>query len=330
MKKILEQLFQYQHLSSEQSRDVLIRIADGQYNEPQIAAFMTTFIMRPPTVEELSGFRDALLELSMPLKLESSPAIDLCGTGGDGKNTFNISTLTAFVVAGAGQKVIKHGNYGVSSVSGSSNVLEALGYRFTNQQVPLQKQLDQAGICFLHAPLFHPAMKTVAPVRAALGVKTFFNMLGPLVNPARPKYQLTGVFNLETARKYQYVFQANKQEASIVYSLDGHDECTLTADTRVLKTQHELLLSASDFGLVENSVEAIEGGKNIKEAADLFLKILEGKGTQPQQNTIIANAALALQYYYQESLIDSVLRAKESLQSKKALNTFKNLLQLNA
>jgi len=330
MKSILEQLFQYQHLSYEQARDVLTRIAAGQYNEPQIAAFMTAFIMRPPTVEELSGFRDALLELSLPIKLESAPAIDLCGTGGDGKNTFNISTLTAFVVAGTGQKVIKHGNYGVSSVSGSSNVLEALGYRFTKRQEILQKQIDQAGICFLHAPLFHPAMKTVAPVRAALGVKTFFNMLGPLVNPARPKYQLTGVFNLETARKYQYVFQAKKQEASIIHSIDGHDECTLTADTRVLKTQHEQLFSATDFGLPENHVSAIEGGKSISEAANLFLKILEGKGTQAQENTVIANAALALQHYHQESLPDSVLRARESLQSKNALNTFKNLLELNA
>ncbi|MDA3942423.1 MAG: anthranilate phosphoribosyltransferase [Bacteroidetes bacterium] len=329
MKAILEQLFQYQQLSYDQARDVLIRITAGQYNQPQIAAFMTAFIMRPPAVEELSGFRDALLGLCIPLKLTSEPAIDLCGTGGDGKNTFNISTLTAFVVAGAGQKVIKHGNYGVSSVSGSSNVLEALGYRFTNKESQLQKELDLAGICFLHAPLFHPSMKTVAPVRSALGVKTFFNMLGPLVNPAKPTYQLSGVFNLEIARKYQYIFQRGEQEATIVYSLDGYDECTLTAETRVLKTNQEFWLSPSDFGLSENQPTAIIGGNNSAEAAQLFLTILKGQGTEAQQNTVIANAALALQHFHNESLIDSVARARESLQDKKAFQIFKKLLEIN-
>mgnify|MGYP001486576404 CR=1 FL=1 len=216
MKAILNRLINHQKLSKEESRQMIINIADGQYNSSQIASFLTVYMMRSISLDELEGFRSALLELCILIDLDEYDTIDLCGTGGDGKDTFNISTLSSFVTAGAGCKVAKHGNYGVSSGCGSSNVLESLGLVFTNDYDILRKAIDKAGICFLHAPLFHPAMKKVGPVRKELGVKTFFNMLGPLVNPAFPKYQLTGVFNLELARLYGYLFQKSKQEFTIL------------------------------------------------------------------------------------------------------------------
>ena len=197
MKEILNHLTAYKSLDRELAKEVLINLAKGVYNNSQIAAFLTVFTMRSVTVEELSGFKDAMLELCIQLPLEGYEAIDLCGTGGDSKDSFNISTLSSFVVAGAGQNVAKHGNYGVSSVCGSSNLMTYFGYEFTNDRDQLLRDLDNAGICFLHAPLFHPAMKNVAPIRKELGVKTFFNMLGPMVNPSQPKNQLVGVFNLE-------------------------------------------------------------------------------------------------------------------------------------
>ena len=329
MKNILQQLYQYHPLDYEQAREVLTKIAGGQYNQAQIASFLTVFIMRGPTVEELSGFRDALLDLCVRVDFSAFETIDLCGTGGDGKQTFNISTLAAVVVAGAGVKVAKHGNYGVSSISGSSNVLEQMGYTFRNDESRLQRELAEAGICFLHAPLFHPAMKTVAPIRRELGVKTFFNMLGPMVNPSRPNHQLVGVFDLTLARMYQYIYQRADRKVSIVHNLDGYDECTLTAPTRLLKTEQEDLLEAADFGLPILDAEQLAAGHSVAEAAALFINILKGNGTGAQQAVVTANAALALQHFYNESLIDSVMRAKESLQSGKALKTFEKLLTIN-
>src|SRR4051812_45334406 len=220
MKKILSHLFENKSFTREEAHRILISIARGEYNSSQIAAFVTAYGMRNITVQELQGFRDAMLDLCIKLDFSDYELIDLCGTGGDGKDTFNISTLASFIVAGAGYKVAKHGNYGVSSGCGSSNVMEYLGYQFTNDESKLNSSLDKAGICFLHAPLFHPAMKNVAPVRRELGVKTFFNMLGPLVNPAKPNNQIVGVYNLELARLYAYLYQKSEVNYTILNALD--------------------------------------------------------------------------------------------------------------
>lgn len=329
MKKILNHLFEHRKLTREQSREVLINIANGEYNHAQIAAFLTVYLMRSISVDELAGFREALLELCIKVDLEGMPAIDLCGTGGDGKNTFNISTLASFVTAGAGAKVAKHGNYGVSSVCGSSNVMEYLGYRFKNDVDQLKKEIDQAGICFLHAPLFHPAMKNVAPVRRALGIKTFFNMLGPLVNPAFPSAQFTGVFSLELGRIYRYLLQETDRNFTVVHTLGGYDEVSLTDRAAHLTNEGEGMLTPDDFGgRVEP--ENIYGGDTIEEASKLFTQILSGSGTAEQNRVVVANAALALQTYgLAESLEDCLAAANESLQSGKAMNVLNKLINLN-
>ncbi len=329
MKKILNHLFEHQRLSRETAREVLTKIAKGDYNDSQIAAFMTVYLMRSITVEELTGFREALLDLCVKINFDETPTIDLCGTGGDGKNTFNISTLASFVAAGAGAKVAKHGNYGVSSVCGSSNVMQKLGYEFKNDESKLRKELDEAGICFLHAPLFHPALKNVGPVRKALGVKTFFNMLGPLVNPAFPHAQLTGVFNLELARTYRYLLEKTDRKFTVVHTLGGYDEVSLTNKASCLRNEGETFVTPEDFG---GSVapESIFGGDTIEEASDLFTEILEGRGTQEQNRVVVANAALALQCYgVHEELEDCISAANQSLTSGKALKVLKKLISLN-
>lgn len=328
MKKILDSLFKQQQLGYTEAKEILINISQGKYNSAQIASFLTVFLMRGVTVEELSGFRDALMELCLAVDLSEFETIDLCGTGGDEKNTFNISTLASFVVAGAGVKVAKHGNYGVSSVSGSSNVLEFLGYRFKSNESELKNEIDKAGICFMHAPLFHPAMKTVAPIRKELGVKTFFNMLGPMVNPSKPQNQMVGVFSLELARMYQYIYQQSNKQFSIVHGMDGYDECSLTSDTKVLSNSGESVIEPTDFGFAKLNQSAIYGGDSIASSAKIFMSVLEGKATQAQQNVVIANAAIALQCVNKESLIQSVARATESIQSKKALHSFQSLINL--
>lgn len=329
MKKILNHLFEHRKLTREQSREVLTNIANGEYNESQIAAFLTVYLMRSISVEELAGFREALLDLCIKVDFEGVPTIDLCGTGGDGKNTFNISTLASFVAAGAGAKVAKHGNYGVSSVCGSSNVMEKLGYTFGNNLDQLKKELDGAGICFLHAPLFHPAMKNVAPVRRALGIKTFFNMLGPLVNPAFPSAQFTGVFSLELGRIYRYLLQETKRKFTVVHTLGGYDEVSLTDRAAHLTNDGEGMLTPSDFG-GEVAPENIYGGETVEEASDLFVKILSGNGTDAQKRVVVANAALALQTYgVAEGLDDCIGLANESLESGKAHDVLKKLISLN-
>ena len=325
MKKTLENLIQYKSLSCEEAREVLVKISEGAYNEAQIAAFITVYLMRSITVEELTGFRDALLELCVPFDTEGMSTIDVCGTGGDGKNTFNISTLSAFVLAGAGYKVTKHGNYGVSSVSGSSNVLEHFGYQFTNDKSLLMKQLETNNICFLHAPLFHPALKSVGPIRKQLGIKTFFNMLGPLVNPARPKQQMVGVFSLELARLYQYIFQKTATNYSIVFGFDGYDEVSLTDDVKVKTAFSETILSPQSFGKQQLTQNQIFGGDTVEEAAAIFLQVLENKGTAAQRDVVVVNTALAIQCFKQNvSLLDCVAEAEESLVSGKALEKFSN------
>jgi anthranilate phosphoribosyltransferase len=304
----------------------LIDLASGKFNASQMAAFMTVYMMRSITVDELQGFRDAMLELCVPVNFDA-PVMDVCGTGGDAKNTFNISTLSSFVVAGAGQPVAKHGNYGVSSACGSSNLLEYFGYKFTNDVDELKRSLDRANICFMHAPLFHPAMKNVAPIRKELGVKTFFNMLGPMVNPAFPKRQMVGVFSLDLARKYGYLYQASDKDFVILHSIDGYDEISLTGPFKYFYNAGERIASPEDIGLKKLSAADLKGGDSVEESAKIFMKVLEGKGTDEQNSVVIANAAIALYAGHQgEGMKKAVERATESLKSGKALSTFKKLL----
>ncbi len=327
MKEILSLLFEHKTLSKEQSGSVLRSIARGECNASQIAAFLTVFMMRPIAVEELEGFRDVLLELCLRVDLSAYQTIDLCGTGGDAKNTFNISTLASFVTAGAGYKVAKHGNYGVSSISGSSNVMEHLGYRFTNDVSVLEKQIATGGICFMHAPLFHPAMKAVASARKELGMRTFFNMLGPLVNPSFPKYQLTGVFSLELARLYHYLLQQSDRTFMLVHSLDGFDELSLTSDFKIISNSSEQLLSPQNIGLPKYVQADLNGGETMEQSAKLFLEILNGGGTPAQNDVVCANAGMAI-FCINPSLgrEGAIAQAKESLNSKRAFTVFKKLI----
>lgn len=327
MKKILNHLFEHKTFTLEESKEILTNITLGKYNASQMAAFMAAFCMRSITVEELEGFRDGMLDICLKPDLKDYDLIDLCGTGGDGKDTFNISTLASFVVAGAGYKVSKHGNYGVSSGCGSSNVMEYLGYTFSNDTNHLKKTLDEAGICFLHAPLFHPAMKTVAPIRRELGVKTFFNMLGPLVNPARPKYQMVGVFSLELARLYAYLYQKANTKYTIVHALEGYDEISLTCDFKTFSNSGEQIHSISQLGFEKIDPKAISGGSTVKESAEIFKSVLDGNGTTEQNNVVISNAAVAIRTINpQRSFADCFYEAEEALQSKKALGSFKKML----
>ena len=319
MKKILEYLYAHKTFSKEEAQEILENIALGKYNSNQIASFLTVFIMRNITLAELIGFREALLSLCHKVDLSAYNPMDVCGTGGDGKNTFNISTLTSFVVAGAGVPVAKHGNYGVSSVSGSSNVLESLGVVFTTDHSVIETQIKEANITFLHAPLFHPAMKTVGPIRKELGIKTFFNMLGPLVNPAQPKVQMSGVFSLELARMYHYILQNDKVNYSIIYGLDGFDEITLTDKVKIIQNNGERILEASDFSLQKVNYEALFGGDTIEEATQIFNRIINGKGTESQNNVVLVNAAMAIQTYHQHlDFQEAFDLAKESLFDLKA------------
>ena len=331
MKAILGKLFDHKKLSKSEAKEILVNISTGKYNESQIAAFITVYLMRPISVEELQGFREALLELCIPVDLEGVETIDVCGTGGDGKNTFNISTLSSFVLAGAGYKVAKHGNVGVSSNSGSSDVLQHLGYRFSNDVEKIKMQLDKANICYFHAPLFHPALKTVGPIRKQLSVKTFFNMLGPLVNPAQPKYQLTGVFSLELARLYQYIFQQipNKQFA-IIHALDGYDEVSLTGDFKLKMNTKEVTLSPQSIGKQILTQESLFGGDTVEEAGVIFMNILRGTGTSAQNDAVEVNAGLAIHCIKPHvSLVDCIAEAEESLKSGKALKALEKLVSLN-
>ncbi len=328
MKETLQYLFDHKTLGKEDAKIILRKIAEGKYNDSEIAAFISVYLMRSITVDELSGFRDALLELCTPIDLSEFNTIDVCGTGGDEKNTFNISTLTSFVVAGAGEKVAKHGNYSVSSACGSSNVLEYYGYHFSNDADRLRKEMDQYNICFLHAPLFNPAMKNVAPVRRSLRIKTFFNMLGPMVNPAFPNNQLVGVFSLDVARLYNYLYQESEKQYCIIHSLDGYDEISLTGGFKALTRETERTFIPTDLGLQKVTPSDIYGGSTVEQAASVFMKILEGKGNQAQHDVVVANAAFALLCMDESKGLDSCLeRAEYSLTSGSALNTFKNLVE---
>ncbi|MCK4748566.1 MAG: anthranilate phosphoribosyltransferase [Bacteroidales bacterium] len=328
MKETLQYLFDHKTLGKEDAKLILRNMAEGKYNDAEIAAFISVYLMRSITVQELSGFRDALLELCVPLDLSEFNTIDVCGTGGDEKNTFNISTLTSFVVAGAGEKVAKHGNYSVSSACGSSNVLEYYGYTFTNEAERLKREIDQYNICFLHAPLFNPAMKNVAPVRRSLRIKTFFNMLGPMVNPSFPGNQLVGVFSLDVARLYNYLYQESDKQYCIIHSFDGYDEISLTGDFKAFTRQTERTVDPGDLGLKKVTPADIYGGSTIKEAAAVFLMILEGQGSRAQNEVVLANAAYAMNCMDELQGIEKCMeRARKSLESGSALKTFKNLVE---
>jgi anthranilate phosphoribosyltransferase len=331
MKKILQYLFEHKTLSRLQAKDILVNIGKGIYNEHEITAFMTVYLMRSITIEELQGFQDALLELCVSVHLNGHATMDIVGTGGDGKNTFNISTLSCFIVAGAGQKVAKHGNYGASSVSGASNVMEQLGYKFKNSNDMLNKEVEQAGICFLHAPLFHPALKVVGPIRKNLAMRTFFNMLGPMVNPASPAYQLVGVYNLEMARIYNYLLQLSDRAFTIIHGLDGYDEISLTNDTKVITNNGERLMTPEQLGKRMVSASDITGGNSVEEAAKIFTGILKGEGTWAQNAVVLANAAMALNCTGKYNTYDEAYNAAvESLESGKAHQCLKKLIELQA
>lgn len=327
MKQILQYLFNHQLLSKAEAKAIMIEIAHNKFNETEVTAFISVFLMRSITLEEMQGFREALLDLAVKVDLGTHDLVDIVGTGGDDKNTFNISTLASFIVAGTGQKVAKHGNYGVSSISGSSNVLEELGYQFKNNSEDLRKDLDKANICFLHAPLFHPALKTVAPLRKGLGLRTFFNLLGPLVNPANPKFSMIGVYSLEIARLYQYILQKNNEDFMLVHALDGYDEISLTGDTKVFNKSGEEVFSAEELGFKNIVAESIFGGKTKEEAVIIFRNILEGKGTYEQNAVVLVNAAKALQNTGKYgNYKDCLTLAKDSLESGKALNSLQLLV----
>jgi anthranilate phosphoribosyltransferase len=329
MKKILLHLFEHKALSRQQAYEVLLAIGKGQYNEHEITSFMTVYLMRSITIDELQGFRDALMELCVPVDLNGHAVMDIVGTGGDGKDTFNISTLSCFIVAGAGQKVAKHGNYGASSISGASNVMEQLGYKFSNDNGKLLKEVEEANICFMHAPLFHPALKTVGPIRRNLGVRTFFNMLGPMVNPANPAYQLVGVYNLEMARIYNYLLQQSGKAFTIIHSLDGYDEISLTNDTKVITNQGEKVMTPEQLGKRLVMPQDIAGGNSVEAAAKIFKDIINGKGTWAQNAVVLANAAMALNSTGQYSSYDDAYAAAvDSLESGKAKQCLEKLISL--
>lgn len=329
MKNIINRLINHEILSKEEAKSTLIEISNGNCNSHQIASFLTVYMMRHITIDELSGFREALLELCIPVDFSAYNTIDLCGTGGDEKDTFNISTLSSFIVAGAGYKVAKHGNYGVSSISGSSNVMEQMGVKFSNNQDFLSQCIDEANIAILHAPLFHPAMKNVAPVRKDLGVKTFFNMLGPMVNPSFPKFQMVGVFSLELARMYAYLYQKTETKYAILHGLEGFDEVSLTDQVKIITNTTEKINAPTDFHFDKIQLSNIKGGSTVEDSAKIFYRIIKGVGTTSQNNVVLANAALAIQTISELSYSDSLEKAKESLFSQNALSKLNTLIKIS-
>lgn len=328
MKQILQYLFNHNTLSKAEAKAILTEIAQNKFNENEVTAFVTVFLMRSITLEEMEGFQEALLRLSVSVDLETDDLVDIVGTGGDGKDTFNISTLASFVVAGTGQKVAKHGNYGVSSISGSSNVLEELGYSFKTDSGDLRADLAKGNICFLHAPLFHPALRSVAPLRKGLGLRTFFNILGPLVNPARPKFSMIGVYSLEIARIYQYLLQKKQENFLLVHALDGYDEISLTSDSKIFDKSGEYIFSAQELGFKNINANSIFGGNTKQDAAKIFRSVLEGNGTYEQNAVVLANAAMALKNTGKHGDYKHCLAlATESLESGNALKSLESIIK---
>jgi len=329
MKAILEYLYGGGTLTTAEAEEVLLKIGQNRFSEIEISSFMTVYLMRKINPRELAGFRNALLKLCVAVDLSEFEPIDVCGTGGDGKNTFNISTLSAFVLAGAGIRVAKHGNYGVSSPVGSSNLFEQAGYRFSNDPKRLRREMEETGITFLHAPLFHPAMKFVAPVRKALKTKTFFNMLGPMINPAFPKYQLVGVYSTDVQDLYSLVFRETECQHLIIHSLDGYDEISLTGTTRVVSNSSEEIIDPASLGFDRVEHEALYGGNSAGEAITIFRNILHDRGNFQQKNVVLANSAAGIRCIYPEKSWETcVAIARESLESGKALQAFNKLISL--
>lgn len=330
MKDILYRLFEHKYLGHDEARTILQNIAEGKYNDSQIASLITVYLMRNISVEELAGFREALLEMRVPVDLSEFKPIDIVGTGGDGKNTFNISTTSCFVVAGAGYNVVKHGNYGATSVSGASNVMEQHGVKFTTDIDRLRRSMEVCHIAYLHAPLFNPTLKAVTPVRKSLGVRSFFNMLGPLVNPVMPTYQLLGVYNLPLLRLYNYTYQESGTRFAVIHSLDGYDEISLTAEFKVAMPEKEKLYTPEILGFPRATEAELDGGKTVAEAARIFDDVLNNRATPAQKNCVIANSAFAIQVICPEKRIAECLdEAREALDSGKALQTFNTFINLN-
>lgn len=329
MKNILQKLVEHRTLTREDAKEVLINIANERYNHSQVTAFMSVYMMRSITPEELGGFRDALIELCVPVDLSDFNTIDIVGTGGDGKNTFNISTLSSLVVAGAGYKVAKHGNVGVSSASGASNAMEHFGYKFSNDQDLLRRRIDQSGFVFLHAPLFHPALKAVGPIRKELGMKTFFNLIGPIVNPSKPRNQMLGVCDLETVRLYNYLYQQTDVNFSIIYSLDGYDEISLTGDFKMVTNENDVMLSPEKIGMPKLKPSDLFGGNTADEAAVIFKSVLDGTATDAQKSVVLANSAMAIKTLCREKEIGACLEeAKASLLGGCAKKVMQKVLEV--
>jgi len=331
MKQILNRLFEHQYLTSEEAAGIMVNIGQGKYNENQIAAFISVFLMRSITVDELSGFKKALLDLCHRVDLSEYNPIDIVGTGGDEKNTFNISTLSCLVLAGAGYKVSKHGNYSATSVCGSSNAMEQHGVKFTTDVDKLRRSIEETNLAYLHAPLFNAALKTVAPVRKSLAVRTLFNLLGPLVSPVIPGRQCLGVYNLKMARLYEYTYQQTGVDFAIIHSLDGYDELSLTGDMKIIRNSGEEVVRPSDLGFETLRQEELYGGDSVEKASEIFDNVLQNKSTEAQKNVVLANSAVAIQVIRPElSFADAVAEARQSLDSGKALSNFKKFLEINA
>lgn len=329
MKQILNQLFNHQSLSRQEAAEVMTSIAAGKYNDAQIAAFISVYLMRSIELDEVIGFRDALLALAIPIDLSEFDALDIVGTGGDGKNTFNISTCSCFAVAGAGYKVAKHGNYGATSVSGSSNVLEYFGAKFTTDINVIKHSLDESGFAYLHAPFCNPAMKNVAPVRKNLGVRTFFNILGPLISPVRPQYQCLGVYNLKMMRLYNYIYQNLGVQYSIVHSLDGYDEISLTDTCKIMNNTGEFVYSPEQLGFATLKQEELWGGNTVDEAALIFMNVLENTATPAQRDAVIINSAIAIQTRCPQKPLEQCKdEAAEALTSGMARKSFGKFVEV--
>lgn len=332
MKEVLNKMLNHEELSRTETRDIIVGITKDEFPTEQITALLTGLQMRGVTVDELLGFRDGILATGVKAILDCDKYIDVVGTGGDRKNTFNISTTSCFVIAGAGYKVAKHGNYAATSVSGASNVIHHHGVKFTADIDKLNRSINEAGIVYLHAQLFASAMKFVGPIRKALQFPTVFNLLGPLVNPSQPKAQLLGVANLDQMRLYRQVYQKLGIDYGIVNSIDGYDEISLTGDFKVATNNYERVFSPADLGFVPATPEELVGGANEDEAAEIFDAVLENRALPAQKNVVLANAAFGIQVMEkgQKSIEECVEIARESIDSGKVLATFRKFAEINS
>lgn len=329
MKNILNRLFEHQTLTREEAAQVMTNIGAGKYDDSQISAFISVYLMRSIELEELIGFRDALLDMAIKIDLSDFDTIDIVGTGGDGKNTFNISTCSCFVLAGAGYKVAKHGNYGATSISGASNVLEYYGIKFTTNHDIIKKALEKSGFTYLHAPFCNPAMKNVAKVRKNIGIRTFFNVLGPLISPVKPHYQCLGVYNLKMLRMYNLINQKLGNHYTLVHSLDGYDEISLTSDVKIANNQGEFIFTPQELGFNKTEQHELAAGKSIEDAASIFMNVLENKSTDAQRNAVLINAAVAIQTFdFNKSIQECISEADESLKSEKAKKAFEKFINI--